>query len=579
MSRQNFTHIPSDFALGFTHATTWLKIETTITPESGTYFLSLWPPRLENCQLFAQSTTNNNFVEIHSTPEGKRLGNVFYDTFKRNVFDLSAFRDTHVFYLKVISDNSLIGNVSLLTNQNIDLHRANEGFLLGGVAFGLVPFLLIFLALAIYKKEPIYLVYFFSLLTTTFLYLSIYGFDWVEIVFKKNVTLDHQVGLMGIINIYFSYTFLSYVCQLLGTPIQITSKMRFFMLGCLIFIPAYIWLDRQTSLSVFYWLALINSAAILYCIFVYSDKRSFLQWLIAILFSIITIGAAKVFLTMLGIIRASDDVLFSQSLRILTIPFALLVLVGYFELESNRYVLNLRLEKALSEQNKRTEAERRKVYESFISMLVHEIKTPLSVIQIAASSLSRHLSENKTEANRISKIKKSVTEINQIFNKCIQVVDIENGSVAIETSEFSTDFLCDDIARNVGDDRLEIICSEKIKLRTDYVLLKTICMNLISNGLKYGKHDSKVTLEVSQSRHQNNSQTTFTVSNEIGDVGAPDNEKIFKRYYRSESAKKYTGSGLGLWLSQQLANILESQIFMSIHERFVHFHMTIADSK
>ena len=176
LSRQNFNHIPSDFALGFTHATTWLKIETTITPESGSYFLSLWPPRLENCQLFAQSNTNNNFVEIHSTPEGKRLGNVFYDTFKRHVFDLSAFRDTHVFYLKVISDNSLIGNVSLLTNQNIDLHRANEGFLLGGVAFGLVPFLLIFLALAIYKKEPIYLVYFFSLLTTTFLYLSIYGF-------------------------------------------------------------------------------------------------------------------------------------------------------------------------------------------------------------------------------------------------------------------------------------------------------------------------------------------------------------------------------------------------------------------
>jgi two-component system sensor histidine kinase KdpD len=189
-------------------------------------------------------------------------------------------------------------------------------------------------------------------------------------------------------------------------------------------------------------------------------------------------------------------------------------------------------------------------------MLVHEIKTPLAVIQIAASSLSRHLIGNTAETNRINNIKKSVTEINQIFNKCIQVVDIENGSIAIEPSEFSIDFLGEDIKRTISNDKLKCTIHSRMKINTDFVLLKTVLINLISNALKYGHEDKDVGLDVSAISTTDGHWVRFTVTNKIGPVGAPDTQKIFTRYYRSESAKKFTGSGLGLWLSQELAKIL-----------------------
>jgi signal transduction histidine kinase len=47
------------------------------------------------------------------------------------------------------------------------------------------------------------------------------------------------------------------------------------------------------------------------------------------------------------------------------------------------------------------------------------------------------------------------------------------------------------------------------------------------------------------------------------DVGQPDHNKVFQRFYRAESAKKFSGSGQGLWLSQQLASAMNSRIELS----------------
>ena len=212
-------------------------------------------------------------------------------------------------------------------------------------------------------------------------------------------------------------------------------------------------------------------------------------------------------------------------------------------------------------------------------MLVHEIKTPLSVIQIAASSLSRHLSENKAETNRINTIKKSVTEINQIFNKCIQVVDLENGSIALEPSDFSLDFLIEDITRTVDDARLQCKFPTKYKMNSDFMLLKTILINLVSNALKYGKEEETVSLDITKTSDEHHTKLTFAVTNVIGDVGPPDSNKLFTRYYRSESAKKHAGSGLGLWLSQELAAILGGRIVLSQQNQHLCFALSLEVSQ
>ena len=46
----------------------------------------------------------------------------------------------------------------------------------------------------------------------------------------------------------------------------------------------------------------------------------------------------------------------------------------------------------------------------------------------------------------------------------------------------------------------------------------------------------------------------------IDKLDSLDLNKLFQRYYRAESSKKYSGTGLGLWISQTLANQLGAHI-------------------
>ncbi len=44
-------------------------------------------------------------------------------------------------------------------------------------------------------------------------------------------------------------------------------------------------------------------------------------------------------------------------------------------------------------------------------------------------------------------------------------------------------------------------------------------------------------------------------------MDAPDEEQVFKKYYRNSSATKISGSGLGLYLAYELTRVLGGDLF------------------
>jgi len=72
----------------------------------------------------------------------------------------------------------------------------------------------------------------------------------------------------------------------------------------------------------------------------------------------------------------------------------------------------------------------------------------------------------------------------------------------------------------------------------------------------------------------------FAVSNVKGAAGHPDPAKVFERYYRSPAASGIAGTGLGLWLSQQLAQRLGTKIELTLEaERVVFWFAMAVDGK
>jgi two-component system sensor histidine kinase KdpD len=163
------------------------------------------------------------------------------------------------------------------------------------------------------------------------------------------------------------------------------------------------------------------------------------------------------------------------------------------------------------------------------------------------------------EVKRVESIQKSVIEINQTFNKCMQAIDVDNNSLNYDPSEFNISVLFDELNRSMESDRVVYSMNQNFTLFTDFVLLKTILSNLLTNALKYGKEETKVRLDVTLNQ-ANPKEYLFKVTNMPSDVGQPDEDKVFQRFYRAESAKKFSGSGQGLWLAQQLAMAMNSKI-------------------
>ena len=115
--------------------------------------------------------------------------------------------------------------------------------------------------------------------------------------------------------------------------------------------------------------------------------------------------------------------------------------------------------------------------------------------------------------------------------------------------------------------KFELDVNDSTTATTDINYVRSILLNLISNAYKYSPPFSTIFVRLRTLQGSNKNSIVFEVENSLGKVEPPDTDQIFQRYYRSESAKKFAGTGLGLWLSQTLAQQIGSCIGMKITEQ------------
>jgi two-component system, sensor histidine kinase LadS len=215
------------------------------------------------------------------------------------------------------------------------------------------------------------------------------------------------------------------------------------------------------------------------------------------------------------------------------------------------------------------ERKRREEQSMLMAMLSHEIKTPLSVLKlvvdqkVAGSDLEGH-------ANR------AVSNINFIINRCLQLGKLDSKQLDLNPSIVNVSDLLDSIIiDHPGRARFNIAGSKDLTLYLDADLLRVIFSNLIENSLKYSPSDSSIELSFGMTQKNEISGFIFHISNDIGSMGAPDVEHVFKKYYRNASATKISGSGLGLFLAYELTNALGGSVFYHRQENQAIFDLWI----
>jgi signal transduction histidine kinase len=203
-------------------------------------------------------------------------------------------------------------------------------------------------------------------------------------------------------------------------------------------------------------------------------------------------------------------------------------------------------EKLLSEQKRRQDQSQ------LLSMLMHEIKTPLSIIDMAVHT--------RTHDDRTTNyVQNAVTSIKDIIDRCIQTDRLAESELLLCKSQvnFSNLVLHGMNLLRHESDRLILRVVPNLEVQSDIQCLQIIVNNLVENAFRHGDDSSPVSVALHvQFDDQRGHGVALIVRNRPGVSGWPEPEQLFKRYYRSAGAKKKSGSGLGLYLSHRLAEKL-----------------------
>ena len=204
-----------------------------------------------------------------------------------------------------------------------------------------------------------------------------------------------------------------------------------------------------------------------------------------------------------------------------------------------------------------------------MSMLSHELKTPMSVIHmmLGAGGIPTPVKE---------RVERSVADMNQIIERCLQSDRLRFGRVRWSPESCQIADILNEVRNQSAEPgRVMIAADDLPACTTDAQLVRMILANLVDNALKYGAPGTPVKLLAAGGTRRKRSGIAIEVVNAIGAAGAPDARRVFGKYYRGERARGKTGSGLGLHIAAGFASKLGGSIRYQSSDTEVRFHLWI----
>ncbi|WP_455199849.1 ATP-binding protein [Kaarinaea lacus] len=203
----------------------------------------------------------------------------------------------------------------------------------------------------------------------------------------------------------------------------------------------------------------------------------------------------------------------------------------------------------------------------FLANMSHEIRTPLTaILGFSETLLDKGQSEQETE-QAVESIIKAGTHLQQIINDVLDLSKIEAEQLEIEKVETSLFKLMSDIDMLVGDPAREKGLSFDMffkfpvprKILTDPTRLRQILINICDNARKFTETGG---ISIDVAYLEDSGQMSFTVTDTGIGMSHQEMGNIFKAFTQADTStiRKYGGTGLGLCISQQLAQKLGGNI-------------------
>lgn len=205
----------------------------------------------------------------------------------------------------------------------------------------------------------------------------------------------------------------------------------------------------------------------------------------------------------------------------------------------------------------------------------HDIKIPLSAIKLYARALKEGIYESDEKCNEAAgQIEVHAKEIEDFVKEIISASSEEIISIEVESSEFYLKDFVEKI-REVYEPKAKVILAQLIIGDYENKLLKgdmerafEVMENLLENAYKYGD-GRRITIDFYEEDYCQVVRV-FNTGAVVTDIELP---HLFDSFYRGSNVTDKPGNGLGLYISRQIMNKMEGEIFAERREDGMSFSL------
>jgi signal transduction histidine kinase len=199
------------------------------------------------------------------------------------------------------------------------------------------------------------------------------------------------------------------------------------------------------------------------------------------------------------------------------------------------------------------------IRDEFLNIASHELKTPLTSLQLQLQLLAKMLQSKETTlpkaklAELLQANSRQVQRLTKLINNLLDVSRITSKNIDLELEQVDLADIISDVVKRFRNEAktlgsvIEYTNGVHPVGYWDKFRIDQVATNLVSNALKYGS-GKPITIMV------NKKPNTAWFSVQDHGIGIPgvDQSRIFNRFERTDTAKKFGGLGLGLYITRQI---------------------------
>ncbi|EPX60986.1 hypothetical protein D187_001638 [Cystobacter fuscus DSM 2262] len=225
---------------------------------------------------------------------------------------------------------------------------------------------------------------------------------------------------------------------------------------------------------------------------------------------------------------------------------------------------------ALSEEQGRLyreeqEAVRRR--DDFLSIAAHELKTPLTSLQLHLQGLMSQLRPGARAmpperlATKLESANLQTQRMGKLVNELLDISRIAQGNLLGDLEPVDLVKVVHSVVERSRDGLARAECELRLHLAPevmghwDAMRLEQVVLNLLTNAMKYGAgRPIDITLEGDATHAR------LEVRDEGIGIAPEDTERIFERFERAVSVRHYGGFGIGLWIVREIIQALGGRV-------------------